>query len=258
MAARPTKILWRMLLAAAILSRVAEAQISVLSSSGAGPQARSRDELAAAGAIYEAPDARQVALAAVRFIQVYPASEFSEYAHVALMHARLELGNRAGAEQAGGNALKLAPKNIDALLCLAEISAERGSSNSSARQTAVEYASRALQQLQSLTIPPAARRGAWLRSKKDLLARAYAILGWLAFEEGRSAEAIEKIRTATGLDAQGLYFYRLALVYEGRHEIEPAIDSLEEAQRIGTAAIQGFAAERLRKLRLLKAGIPAQ
>ena len=258
MVARSVRTFGQVLCVMVALTSVAAAQISVLSSAGAGPQARSHAELSAVGAIYDAPDSHQIAMAAARFVKEYPSSEFAEYANTALMHANLEQRDRTGAKRAAESVLNQNPKNTDALLCLAEIAAERGSADREFRQTATQYASSALEELRKLTLPITARRGAWLRSKKELLARAYAILGWLAFEDGRSGEALNKIREAAALDAQGLYFYRLALVYEARNEIAPAIESLQTAEKLGTGAIHQLAVDRRRNLQSLPAAKPGQ
>ena len=178
-------------------------QVIAIHSGGGVPQAMTRDELDAFGAIYDEVDANSTIRAVTRFARDFPKSQFLEYADMVAMHAYDELGDRRGSRAMAEAILNLSPRNVDALLTLAELIVKDslGSQDGATQwNLARDYVRQGLAELNRYTLPPLAERKRWLRSKRDFLARGYSILGGVAFTQGNLDEAIGNYAKATDLN----------------------------------------------------------
>lgn len=234
-----------------ILPATGLSQVLSIPSGGGIPQAMTRDELDAFGEIYDQADANSTILAASRFAQHFPKSEFLEYADMAAMHADDELGDRSGSRAMAQAVLKLNPKNVDALLTLARLTIEEsiGSQDKAGQWSlARDYAQQGLAELGRYTLPTLADRKRWLRTKKEFLARGYSILGRVAFLQGDFDEALRNSARAIDLNPQGSYFYHQALAYEAKGQFEEARASLSHALNLGPEQVSRLAAHEIERL----------
>jgi tetratricopeptide (TPR) repeat protein len=220
-----------------------ESQISPLANPSAYPQAATRDELDRVGEIYESPDAKTTVELTIRFVHDYAGSAFTGYVEIARMEAFSELGRYADAAAAASRVLQIDPRNIAAIVVVAEIDARdhSGESGVRARKRALE----ALDLLRQLTMPQGALRREWLATKKDLLARSHSVLGYLAFQEHRLPEALTEFQTAAQLAPQGIYFYRCGLIYRENGKRAQAIDAFRRARELGPEPVSRAATRSL-------------
>ena len=227
-------------------------QVLSIPSGGRVPQAMTRDELDAFGAIYDVGDANSTIQAVKRFAQDFPKSQFLEYADMAAMHAYDELGDRRGSHAMAEAILKLNPKNVDALLTLAELIVKEplGSQDGAAQwNRARDYARQGLAELDRYTLPPLAERKRWLKTKRDFLARGYGILGTVAYAQGHLDEAIGSYAKAADFNPLGEYFYQEGLAFEAQGQFERARMSLSRARDLGPEPVSRLAAGEIDRLR---------
>ncbi len=153
------------------------------------------------------------------------------------MDARLELGDSKGARTAADAVLQVHPDNVHALISLAEIYAgqldDGQETFTKTRRLAERHIHRALPLLLNLAMPQGAERRKWLRTKKELLARAYNILGHLSLTANDLDGALGNLTTAVQLDPRGIYFYRCGVAYGRAGEHQKAVEAFQEARILG-------------------------
>src|ERR1039458_6429145 len=175
---------------------------------GGIPQAKTRDELDAFGAIYDHAEPPLVIQSVSDFARSFPDSVFLEYADMAAMHAYGELGDRSGTRTMAQSVLKFNPKNVDALLTLAQLTLDdsRGLPDKAAEwNMAGNYVRRGIAELDRYTLPVLADRQRWLRTKRDFLGRGYCILGRLALHQGDLDGAVSTLQKAIDINPLGDY-----------------------------------------------------
>jgi hypothetical protein len=147
-----------------------DAQTIVQHSGKSVPQANTREELNSFGLVLEAGSPEATLVAASRYREQFPKSEFYEYACVAEMQAAMDLAKYSIAEEAANTVLKINSTNPEALLTLAEVFVV--GHPDSARQ----YAQSALDRLRALPAPAFSDPATWLNTKRSMEARARRIL----------------------------------------------------------------------------------
>jgi tetratricopeptide (TPR) repeat protein len=215
------------------------------------PQAKTRDELDAFGAIYDHTDASSVIQAVRDFALRFPDSVFLEYADMAAMHAYDEQQDRGQSRAMAQSVLKFNPKNVDALLMLAQLSLEDSidlPDTANSWGVTANSARQAIAELEQYSLPVLADRQNWLRTKKDFLGRGYSILGRAQFHQGDLDAAIGSLQKAIDLSPQGDYFYYQGLAFEGKGQPEQARASLTQAMNLGPEQVSRSAAEEIERL----------
>lgn len=226
---------------------------------GAIPQAKTRDELDAFGAIYDQTEAASVIQVVSDFAQRFPQSVFLEYADMAAMHAYDEQGDRSGSRGMAQAVLKINSKNVDALLTLAELTLEdsRSSPDKAAEwSVAGNYAHQGIAELDQYTLPILSDRQRWLRTKKGFLGRGYSILGRVALHQGDPDRAIGCLQKAIDVNPQGDYFYYQGLAFEAKGQPEQARASLAQAMNLGPELVSRTAAHEIERLETEKKAHP--
>lgn len=227
-------------------------QISPLASDSAGPRAKTRDELDRVGLVYEASEAAETIAQAETFAKDYPNSEFLEFVVLMEMDAHLELGDSEAARKAAEAVLQIRHDNVHALISLADIYAgqhdEGGERSAKTRQLAEQHVHRALSLLDNLAMPRGAQSRAWLRAKKELLAHAYSVLGYLLLKANDLDGALTNLTTAAQLDPLGIYFYRCGLAYSRAGKRQKAVEAFQEARRLGPKEVTEFSERRLQEM----------
>ena len=235
----------------------AYAQLTFVPFGEASPQAKTRDELDAFGEVYEEAEPASVIRLVRRFIERYPQSEFLEYVNVPLLHAYEQIGEPAKAKETALALLRLNPENIDALLALAAYRLKQPPGDGVQNEgllSAREYAQHALERVRWFKAPVSGDRTTWIQTKKALLAKSHMFLGVAAVQEKKLDEAIDNLVMATALDAQGDYFYRLALVYEATGRFREALAAALRAQELGPEEVSLLAERKITVLRKLQPG----
>ena len=227
---------------------MAVGQVSLLATAGAGPQAKTRDELDEVGLIYEASDPQTTVDRAKQFAETYPNSEFLEVVELTKMEAYRELGRTAGAESAAANVLRMNPENPFALVSLTEIYLSDDANSGQKHQLAERHARRAVSVLNSLAMPQGGRSREWLQAKKELLARAHGLLGYLHLKEREFDEAAAELQLAAKLEPLGMYFYRTGLAYQLSGRARQASEAFEQARELGPEEVRRSAEARLQEL----------
>jgi tetratricopeptide (TPR) repeat protein len=218
---------------------------------GGIPQAKTRDELDAFGAIYDHAEPPMVVQAVSDFARRFPDSVFLEYADMAAMHAYGELGDRNASRTMAQSVLKFNPNNVDALLTLAQLTLDDSSirpDKAAQWSQAGNYARQGIAELDRYTLPVLADRQRWLRTKRDFLGRGYCILGRLAFHQGDLDGAVSNLQKAININPLGDYFYYQGLAFEAKGQPEQARASLVQAMSLGPEPVRRSAAHEIENL----------
>ena len=226
----------------------ASGQTSLLSTAGVGPQAETRDELDEVGLVYDAPDPQTTVERAKAFGENYPSSQFQEGVELTKMDAYRELGRTVEAAAAARLVLRMNPENPFALVSLAEILLRADMTSEPNRRLAEKQARLGVSILNGLAMPEGARSREWLDAKKELLARAHGILGYLLLKEARFEEATVELQTAANLEPLGTYFYRTGLAHQLSGRADQATEAYERARELGPDEVRRSAAARLHEL----------
>ncbi|MBC7926844.1 MAG: hypothetical protein H7039_14425 [Bryobacteraceae bacterium] len=215
---------------------------------GKGPQARTGEELDAFGLLYEAKTIRETALAAESFLRAYPKSEFVEYAAATAMHSYHELGDWSSSKRQAETVLRANAENVDALLHLARLLIDPRHEEATALAEARSLADRGLARLKSINIPRSAGSREWVRTRRSFTAVGAAVLGWICFREGNLDKALEHLKEAALSDAQGEYFYRLAVVAAANRDWPGSRDWSSRAIKAGPEWISALARQHMAQL----------
>ena len=122
--------------------------------------------------------------------------------------------------------LQLNPENPLALVLLAETYLSGDANYELHRERAVGHARRAIAVLDSLAMPEGARRRDWVLAKRELLARAHGMLGYVHLKEEDFEGAAAELELAANLEPVGTYFYRAGLAFQfGGRERRPGMRS---------------------------------
>jgi len=217
------------------------AQMIVQPAGKSVPQAKTREELDAFGTVMDSGSPQAIATAAKRFRDLFPKSEFYEYACVAQMQAAMDLLDTRLAEQTASTVLNLNPNNPEALLVLAEISLTGFTSetivDAAQVERASEHARAALDRLRALSLPPLSEPHTWLRTKRSMLARGHLALAQVATLQGRWGTAEHELQTAIDLTPSSKAYLLLAQVYKQTNREEQAQVAAKEAGLFASAAV---------------------
>ena len=224
------------------------AQLFSFPSSLSVPQAKTREELDDFGFIYEANSSRACVEAAKAFLLAHPQSEFAEFAHTAAMRSYSELSDWEGAYRTAELTLTLNASNIDALVTMARLLIDPEHESAEGVARAKTLTQTAIAGLRGKTIPVSANGKQWIRTKTSYLAQSAFVLGWAAFREGNQTDALQKLQEAIGLDPQGEYFYRFALVNARKGNLDTALSLAIQARKLGPLKISRLASLEIEKL----------
>ena len=227
---------------------IASGQVSLLSSAGTGPQADTRDELDEVGLVYGSPDPQATLDRATAFVRNYPSSQFLEVVELTKMDAYRELGRMVEAASSARLVLGMNPANPFALVSLAEVLLSEDLTSEPNRRLAEKNARLGVSILDGLAKPEGARSREWLEAKKELLARAHGILGYLLLKEARFEEAAVELQNATNLESSATYFYRLGLANQLSGHAGQATEAFERARDLGSEEVRRSAEARLQEL----------
>lgn len=224
------------------------AQLLSFPSSASVPQAKTREELDDFGFIYEANSSRACVEAVKAFLLAHPQSEFAEFAHTAAMRSYSELSDWEGAYRMAELTLTSNASNIDALLTMARLLIDPEHESAEGVTRAKTLTQTAIAGLRGKTIPVSANGKQWIRTKASYLAQSAFVLGWAAFREGNQTDALQKLQEAIGLDPQGEYFYRFALVNARKGNLQAALSLAIQARNLGPLKISRLASLEIEKL----------
>ena len=223
-------------------------QMVSIPSGSKGPQAKTREELDAFGLIYEAINNRAGIAAAESFLRAHPHSDFVEYACMAAMRSYDESGDWDGAHRMAKETLRSNPENVDALLTLSRLLIDPGHESAQTLTQARTFAESGMAHLKSMSIPASANSKQWIQTKKAFLAQGSYVLGWVAFRERNTSEAVRKLRTAIEFDPQGEYFYRLAVITAAHGDLQAALKLAVKARDMGPARVSNLASLEIKTL----------
>jgi len=200
-------------IAALLCADMAFAQAPAPPSNSTSPQANSREELDAFGAIMEAGNPSRTVETAQQFLNAYPNSEFFVYAALAGAHSSCDLGKLSQCAGLARQALQANPNSIDALLLSARLMVAPGIENPpKQRMAAKTFAATALDLLKRKTIPTASEAGTWLRTRNSFEAAGKYVLGSVELLDGNLDSAKVLLDQAVALDPRGEYLLRLAML----------------------------------------------
>jgi len=215
------------------------AQMIVQPAGKSVPQAKTREELDTFGMILDSGSPQAILAAAERFRNLFPKSEFYEYACVAQMQAAMDLLDTQMAEQTASVILKLNPNNPEALLTLGEVNvtgfATSAGVDAALLEHAVEYARASLDRLRALSLPPLSDSHTWLRTKRAMLARAHLVLAQVAIRQGQWESAEYELQTAIDLVPSSKAYRLLSQVYGQTNRQEQALAANKKADSLAPA-----------------------
>jgi len=217
------------------------AQMIVQPAGKSVPQAKTREELDAFGMVMDSGSPQAIETAAKRFRDLFPKSEFYEYACVAQMQAAMELSDTRLAEETAAAVLSLNPNNPEALLALAEMGltglASETAVDAAQVERASEHARAALDRLRALSLPPLSEPHTWLRTKRSMLARGHLALAQVSILQGQWGTAEHELQSAIDLTPSSKAYLLLAQVYKQTNREEQAQAAAKEARLFASAAV---------------------
>lgn len=210
-------------------------------------QARTQEEFDAWQAIEGAATLGEKAVLAERFLQAYPDSGLTPFAHQVIARNAYQQNDIQNFVQHAEKALEELPRNPDLLTPLAFVYSESGQS-----QKAIDRAQQALELITNVEYPGGVPAQDWVRQRVQLAADAYYALGrsYLSRFSATSGsdenkaqnpnlrKAIEYLEQSVGQDPSHDYaYFRLGFAYANANE---AVKSLENYAR--AVALGGIAA----------------
>lgn len=213
-------------------------------------QPRSQQEFEAWQGVEQAAGLSQKAELAGQFLENYPDSGLTPFAHHILARNFYQQNNMELFVEHAELTLQELPGSTDMLAQLAFVYAESGQS-----AKAMARAQSALAQLQSLRMPPGVETMQWVREKDQLLSDVYYSIGrsYLNYftqanqdtgPQQRAADAnlqkaIDHFQKATELDPRHEYaYFRLGFAYTNKNDVDNALQAYARAAATGGVASQ--------------------
>lgn len=217
-----------------------------------GPQARTRAELDAFGRVMESQAPADIITAAEAFVSHYAQSELLPMVRLREMQAEMDVNSYEGATATGHELLSENPRNLEALLLMADIlpdfppryAARRGAILAEARKD-IQSAG---QLLQTFHLPQGASPEEFLMNKQRLAVSLAEATGFLDLVAEQYEGAIRHYRWAVvhGGDPSPAALLRLGQAYSDVGDVRNARLQWERAMRTGTGLIRQKAAELLK------------
>jgi tetratricopeptide (TPR) repeat protein len=216
-------------------------------------QAQSRQELDAYLDIVQSHEPEKIVSLAARLAQQFPDSEFLGHVHRLEMAAHLVLNDYQNSIAAGEKALKLNPRDLNALLTLAKVlpNGMKETDSSAILDKAENYARQAIEEISALKAPRTLPLGEFRRVTAQMKASAHEALGIIAFKRGRYSESVAEFEKSTDQNplADGALFYRLGMAYLLNRNPAQAKIALKRASELGPEVVRKKAEEQLAKIR---------
>ena len=216
------------------------AQMIVQPAGKSVPQAKTREELDAFGMVMDSGSPEAILTAAKRFRNLFPKSEFYEYACVAQMQAATDLSDMRLAEEIASAVLSLNPNNPEALLTLAEVHLAglitSGGTDAVQAERAGENARMALDRLRALSLPALSDSHTWLRTKRSMLVRAHLVLAQVSMQQRQWETAEHELQTVIELAPSNKAYLFLSQVYRLTNREDLALAAAKSAHLSASAA----------------------
>jgi tetratricopeptide (TPR) repeat protein len=229
-------------------------QFGSLASPNQIPQAKSQNELDRYLAIVTSTEPREVIGLVSAFAQDFARSELISSAYQAQLHAYERLDDFDGMLVSGRRSLAGSPDNLNTLLSLASAIANRAGQRADRGQLLGEaegYAEKALTSIARIRISHKLSLEQWKVQKRQMQSEAHGLLGIVALQRNRLAEALSEFKTALALAPQpeGVQFLRLGLAQASAGDKQAAEESLHRAAERGPDPVRSLAVSELNRLR---------
>ena len=199
------------------------------------PQPKSKGEVEALQAMFNAQDPDSRIKAADALITKYADTEFKD---IALYMAAFSYQQKGEAEKAvvyAERTLEANPKHYQAMLMLAEITTQRTGEHDLDREEkltrSTKYANDAIAAVKAAAKPnPSLTDEQWAAAQKDLTAQGYQALGMVAMSRKKYDEAVNEFKQATETTAspEPAYQVRLAQAYLLNSKYDDAIATAQK------------------------------
>jgi len=229
------------------------AQMGPLTSPGKAPQAKSQEELDAYLDVVTAVEPADVIRLTGAFAQKFSASELLSSVYQAQLHAYEQLDDFEGMLAAGRRSLAGSPDNLNTLLSLSSAIAKRAGSRpdrSRLLSEAKSYADRVLARLDTIRLSHKLSPEDWRAQKQQMQSEARGVLGLVALQSGRLAEALQELRSALTLAPapQGVQYLQFGLAQVAAGEKQGAEETLRRAVALGPDSVRQLASDQLKRL----------
>ena len=199
------------------------------------PQAKSRAELDAFGAIPLATESLPIIRACEEFFSRFPDSEFGEKALESEFEAFRQRNDYAAARRVASSVLALNPANASVLAESALMIAEKNDAPSFALSG--EYAARAIEAANATARPDRMTRAEFQEWKNTVLASASATRGLLALRRNDPDAALVSLNEAIKLRPDGAGYLRMAEAFAMKGDVQRAREGFERAESLGPAVV---------------------
>jgi len=199
------------------------------------PQAKSRAELDAFGAIPLATGSLAIVRASEEFLSRFPGSEFQEKALESEFEAFRERNDYAAARRVASAVLTLNPTNASVLAESALMIADKNDASSFA--LGAEYSARAIETANGTAKPDRMSRAEFREWKNAVLASAFAAQGLLALRRNDPASALVSLKQVIQLRPDGAGYLRLAEAYAMKGDEPHAREAFAHAESLGPPVV---------------------
>ena len=199
------------------------------------PQAKSRAELDAFGAIPLATGSLAIVRASEEFLSRFPDSEFQEKALESEFEAFRERNDYAAARRVASTVLTLNPTNASVLAESALMIADKNDASGFA--LGAEYATRAIEAANGTAKPDRMGRAEFREWKSAVLASAFTARGLLALRRNDPVAALVSLQQATQLRPDGAGYLRVAEAFVMNGDDLHAREAFARAESLGPEVV---------------------
>jgi tetratricopeptide (TPR) repeat protein len=230
-----------------------QSAISQFPSTANGPQARTGGELDAFGRVMESQAPASIIAAAEAFASHYARSELLPMVRLREMQAEMDINSYEGATAIGHELLSKDPRNLEALVLMAEILPDFPPRYGARREAILAEARKDIQSagqlLQTFHLPPGASPEEFLMNKRRLAVSLAEAAGYADLRGGQCQEAI---RHYLGVVAQSAHpspvtLLRLGQAYSDLGDVRNARLQWQRAMHASSGLVHQKAAELLQE-----------